>query len=106
MIVRVSSIAVPASKLDRYLEHVEENELPTYETAPGLISVWLLQRPFVAYVEVMTLSLWQSGEALTGFIESQPEPIDLPNDYGVIHMEPHAYELVVRRDGKGAARDG
>jgi heme-degrading monooxygenase HmoA len=100
VIVRVSSIAVPESNLDKYLEHVKENELPGYEVAPGLISVWLLRRPFVAYVEVMILSLWQSDEALTGFIESQTEPIGLRSDYGVIHMEPHAYELVVSREGR------
>jgi hypothetical protein len=51
---------------------VQENEIPSYESAAGLISV--LPRPFVAYVEVMALSLWQSDEELTGFIESQPDP--------------------------------
>jgi hypothetical protein len=54
----------------------------------------------------MTLSLWQSDEALTGFLQTQPEPIDHQSDFGVIQMAPHAYELVERRDGMRAAKDG
>jgi len=30
--------------------------LPTYEASPGLTTVWLLERPFVAYVELLVLS--------------------------------------------------
>jgi len=62
---------VPAHTLSRYLEHLEQFLIPRYEAASGLISVFLLQRPFVAYVELVTLSMWQSDEDMTRFLESR-----------------------------------
>jgi len=106
MITRISSALVPQSQFGKYLEYVEKSVVPAYEVAAGLISVCLLRRTVVGYIELLTLSLWQSDEALTAFLESQPGPIGLRSDYGAIHMEPHAYEQVVCRDGKRAAKDG
>jgi len=57
--------------LNAYFEHAQTHEIADYESAAGLVSVWLLSRPFVAYVEVMTVSVWESEQALHQFIKSQ-----------------------------------
>ncbi len=49
----------------------QTHEIADYESAAGLVSVWLLRRPFVPYVEVMTVSVWESEQALHQFIKSQ-----------------------------------
>jgi len=103
VIVRISSTAVLEASLNAYVEHVERNEIPSYVAASGLVSVWLLQRRFVAYVEVMTLSLWRSEEALTQFVEKRP-PLDSAQvEHHGIRLEPRLYNLVMSREG--ALRD-
>ena len=79
MIVRISSTAVLETSLNPHLEHVQRNDIPNYEAASGLVSVWLLERRFVAYVEVMTLSLWQSEGVLKELIQRR-RPVDLAKD--------------------------
>lgn len=98
--MRISSAAVPQSALSPYLEYVRSTEIPRYEAATGLMSVSLLQRPFGAYVELLTLSIWQSEQALTRFVEKQPPADGVESEYGVIQFEPRTYESVVSRDGK------
>ena len=85
--------------LDRYLSHVHTSSIPVYEAATGLISVSVFQRPVVGYVELLTLTMWQSEQALTRFLDDYPAANNDRSDYGVIHMEPHVYELVVSRQG-------
>ena len=53
MIVQFASVIVPQPQASEYLEYLETSAIPTYESAPGLISVYLLQRSFVAYTEVL-----------------------------------------------------
>lgn len=74
MIVRISSSAVPDANLARYLQYVKRGELPLYECSPGLVAVWLLERPFVAYSELMVLSVWRNEEFMMVFVEKQPSP--------------------------------
>ena len=95
---------VPAPSLSRCLKHIEQFVIPRYEAAPGLISIWLMQRPFVAYVELATLSMWQSEQDMTRFLESQAMPF-CPGD-GVIQLEPHAFEIVLSHPGKPADAGG
>jgi len=96
VIVRISASAVPESSLNDYLAHVERNEIPHYEGASGLVSVWLLERRFVAYVEVMTISLWRSEEALNEFVEKRRVDLASSGDRG-IQLEPWIYQLVMSR---------
>jgi heme-degrading monooxygenase HmoA len=65
-----------------------------------LVSVSLLQRSFVAYVEVMKVSIWRSEEALRRFAENRPFFADLKTEYGSIQLDPRTYELVVSRDSE------
>lgn len=100
MILQISSVVVPKSNLNDYLEHVQKNELPSYAVAPGLVSVSLLQRSFVAYVEVMTVSNWRSDEALRRFAENRRFFANAKTEYGTIQLDPRTYELVVSREGE------
>ena len=84
---------------DRYLSHVHTSTIPVYETAAGLISVSVFQRLVVGYVELLTFTMWESQQALTRFLEDTPATNNDRNDYGIIHMEPHVYELVASRQG-------
>jgi hypothetical protein len=103
VIAQISSTVVPDSKLKEYLEDLQRNELRKYELAPGLDSVCLLQRPFVAYMEVMIISIWRSERALKRFSESWRYGDHVASEYGGIQFEPRVYSLMMFC--KGTARD-
>jgi len=95
VIVQISSTAVPESRLSEYLKDVQNNELRSYERAPGLDSVCLLQRAFVAYVEVVIMSIWRSERDLKRFSESWPFRDRTVSEYGGIQIEPRVYKLLM-----------
>ena len=106
MTVYFASVIVPQPQASEYLEYLETSAIPTYESAAGLISVYLLQRSFVAYTELLTFTIWESDQALRQFVESQPLRGAFTSQRGVIQFEPRAYQLVVSRRGKfGSAVD-
>ena len=92
MIVRIASAAVSETKLDGCVNHIRENVMPKYEAMPGLLMVWLLQRQFVAYVELVLLSIWKTEEEMNTFVTSQP-PDPILTGEGVIQIEARTYEL-------------
>jgi hypothetical protein len=92
---------VPYSVLQTYLDHVHTSRIPTYRAAAGLVSVSVCQRPVVSYVELLTLTLWQSEQALSKFLEGDLAAANDRNENDVIHMEAHVYELLVTRQGNG-----
>jgi hypothetical protein len=91
---------VPDANLARYLEYVKRGELPLYESSPGLVAVWLLERSFVAYTEVMVLSVWRNEKFMMVFVEKQPSPDEVKRVYGVTPIESRAYGLTTSLDGK------
>jgi len=100
MIVRISSAVVPESMVSSYLEYVQSYEIPRYEAANGLIGVYVLQKPFVAYVELMTVSIWQSEEASGQFVRD-PLPADrAKRDCGAVELPERIYEIVLSCQGK------
>lgn len=99
MILQISSTVIRDSSLKEYLEYLRQGDIPSYEAAPGLVSVWLLQRPFVAYVEVMIISVWQSDEALKRFVANWTVDRATRECKG-IQLEPRVYELDMYREGK------
>jgi hypothetical protein len=103
-IARISSSIVLAPNLHQCLEHEQRDVIPRYEAAPGIISVWLLQRPFVAYIEFVVLSIWQSEKAMQEFLETHSLP-DFVGE-GVIQLEPHTFEILLSRHGKSADAPG
>jgi hypothetical protein len=99
MIFRMLSTFVPRSELEMYLEHLRIKTIPAYEAAAGLISVALVQRQFAEYVEVATISTWQSEETMTRFL-GQAAPIDPSQPVrSLIEWQAHIYEMVVARNG-------
>jgi len=103
VILQISSTAIPESRLNEYLRDVQSNELRSYELAPGLDSVCLLQRAFVAYVEVVIMSIWRSEKALERFSDSWPSRDRVASEYGGIQFEPRVYSLMMFC--KGITRD-
>jgi hypothetical protein len=55
--VRIAATVVPETTLANSLAEVDENVIPSYERAPGLVWVGLLKRRFAASVEVVILSM-------------------------------------------------
>ena len=94
MIARISSAIVPYSTVDRYLDYLCTNRVPTCEVSADLISFLVFKRPVVGYVELLTLTIWRSEKALARFLEGCVETTDDGRDYSVIHMESHVYELI------------
>jgi heme-degrading monooxygenase HmoA len=99
MIVRISSTIVPKPKLKEHLERVQKSEIPAYEAAPGLHSVWLLERPFVEYIEVMTISLWRSETALNRFLKDLPPVTVDAKEHKEIQLDARLYGLVTASKG-------
>jgi tRNA A22 N-methylase len=70
-----------------------------------MVRVSLLERQLVAYVEMLTVSLWQSQEQLQQFLEnlqlsmeSQKLVEDAKRKYGVIEVESRTFEVVLSRE--------
>lgn len=99
MIVHISSIAIPDTTVNDYLEYVHRNLIPRYEAALGLASVHLLQRQLLAYVEVITISVWDSDAALKNFFRDCPVD-DVQNQSAGIEFEPRTYVLLTSRQGQ------
>lgn len=90
--VCISSAFVPQPKFGQYLQNVQDSEIPTYEAAAGFVSVSLLQRICVSYVELLVVSMWQSSEALVQFLQSRPT--DVPRECcGAIELGTRIYEV-------------
>jgi hypothetical protein len=100
LIVRISSAIVSESELGSYFADLETSVIPNYEAARGMVTVYLLQRRFVAYIEVLTVSLWRSQDALGRFVESQSVTEDVGRKYGAIEVEQRSFDVVLSRRGK------
>jgi hypothetical protein len=103
VIVQISSSIVGDLHLAPYLEYLVNSVIPKYEAAVGMVSVYLLQRRFVAYVEISVVSLWRSQEGLQAFAQSEPQFDIVKRMCGVIEAEPHTFVLVLLREGKAFA---
>jgi heme-degrading monooxygenase HmoA len=97
VIVQISSIAIPKTKIVEYLEHVRRNLLPAYNKAPGLDAVHFLHRSLVAYDELVTISVWQSEEALRHFTAGSDPDVG-SRELAGIEFEPRTYKLVLSRN--------
>jgi len=95
----MSSCAVPEANIAAYLEFAKRNELVLYLSFPGLRAVWLLERPFVAYVEVLILSVWDSEESMMEFVRKHSPLDQQKSDHGAIAITTHSYRLSALLDG-------
>jgi heme-degrading monooxygenase HmoA len=103
VIIHTSSVIVPQNESLAHFEHVRSTLLPNYETAEGLLGVSVSKREVVAYVEVLTISIWQSEDALRRFIQDNNQVAR--KGRGFIALEPHTFELLYSSSGNQRASD-
>jgi heme-degrading monooxygenase HmoA len=94
MIVQVSSVAVPQSMVNVRIEDMRSRTIPIYQAAEGFVSLCLLQRPFVAYVELLMISIWESEAALDRFTASHLPVDGAERDRAIIRLGVRTYDLV------------
>lgn len=73
MIMRTWRGAVQPEDVDRYLEHQASTGVRDYRQTPGNLGALVLRRPKGPLVEVITVSLWASMDAVSGFVGPEPE---------------------------------
>ncbi len=67
MIVRMWHGRVPASKAEAYRAFTNERAIPDYQSVEGNISVHILERQEGDVTHFITLTFWESLEAIRGF---------------------------------------
>src|ERR1700685_1677728 len=100
MIVQVSSVAVLQSMVNVHMEDLRSRTVPTYRAAEGFVSLCLLQRPFVAYVELLMISILESELAWDRFTASQPPVTGAEREHNIIRLGFRTYELLVSTQSK------
>lgn len=67
MIARMWHGRVPAEKARRYREFLNARAIPDYRSVPGNINVHVLERADGPVTHFVTLTFWESMEAIRGF---------------------------------------
>jgi heme-degrading monooxygenase HmoA len=67
MIARMWRGATRLEDAEEYAEYIRATGLKEYRETPGNLGAWLLWRPDGARAEVLTLSLWESEQAIRRF---------------------------------------
>jgi len=98
MIVRMWHGMVPASKAEAYRNFLNERAIPDYQSVKGNLGVYILERREGEVAHFITLTFWDSLEAIRGFAGDEIEAAkyyDEDRDY-LIGFEPKVlhYEVV------------
>jgi heme-degrading monooxygenase HmoA len=67
MIARTWTGAVHTTDADEYADYIRETGFREYGETPGNLGAWLLRRDHRGTTELITLSLWDSVEAIRTF---------------------------------------
>ncbi len=67
MIVRLWHGRVPADKAPAYRKFLNERAIPDYQSVPGNISVHVLERQEANITHFMTMTFWESMDAIRRF---------------------------------------
>ena len=67
MIARTWTGSVRSADADRYADYIRETGFSEYGETPGNRGAWLLRREGPERTEFITLSLWESEEAIKAF---------------------------------------
>jgi heme-degrading monooxygenase HmoA len=67
MIVRMWHGRVPSPKAAAYRQFLNERAIPDYRTVPGNLSVHVLERADGDVTHFVTMTFWESMEAIRGF---------------------------------------
>ena len=73
MIARIWRGVIRAADAATYRTYLEETGLRDYRQTPGNRGVWLLQRTDGDRCEIVTISFWESMDAVRGFAGGDPE---------------------------------
>ncbi len=100
MIIRMWHGRVPASKALAYREFLNRRAIPDYQAIPGNISVYILERKQGEVTHFVTLTYWESLDAIKNFAGEEVERAKYyPEDKDfLLEFEPevHHYEVVGR----------
>jgi heme-degrading monooxygenase HmoA len=67
MVIRMWRGPVPKAKRQAYTDYLKSTGLADYAATPGCRSVYLLCRDIGDHVEFLTMTMWESIEAVKGF---------------------------------------
>ena len=67
MIARIWRGAVRADDAAAYASYIQETGIAAYQETPGNRGAWLLWRVAGEQAEIITLSFWESRQAIQGF---------------------------------------
>jgi heme-degrading monooxygenase HmoA len=73
MIARIWRGAVAQADRDAYADYIDRTGLAAYKSTPGNRGAWMLRRDVDGKTEFLTLSLWESMEAVQAFAGEDPE---------------------------------
>jgi heme-degrading monooxygenase HmoA len=73
MIVRIWHGVTPAAKSDEYFDYLDETGVPDYRATEGNRGVYVLRRIEGNRAHFLTVSFWESTEAIEQFAGSDPE---------------------------------
>ena len=98
MIARTWRGWTSSADADDYLEYVERTGMAAYRATPGNLGAWILLRPDGERTEFVTLSFWESMDAVRAFAGDDPERAKFyPGDDDLLaEKDAHAdhYELI------------
>src|SRR5690554_4090457 len=67
MIVRIWHGRVPTPKADAYRRFLQLRAVPDYQSVPGNLSAYVLERPEGEITHFLTMTFWENMEAIAGF---------------------------------------
>ena len=73
MLVRMWHGRVPATKAKAYREFLNARAIPDYRSVPGTLGVYILERPDGEVTHFITLTFWESMEAIRAFAGEEAE---------------------------------
>ena len=98
MIVRLWHGRVPTEKAPQYRAFLNVRAIPDYRSVPGNVSVHILERADGAITHFITMTFWQTVDAIRGFAGDDIDTAKYyPEDRDfLLEFEPHVvhYEVV------------
>lgn len=73
MIARIWHGVTPAGKADEYVEFLNRSGVPDYQATPGNLGVYVLRRTEGEQAHFLTLTFWESVEAIKKFAGEEYE---------------------------------
>ena len=73
MVARQWRGAVRGEDADAYAEYIRGTGMAEYAATPGNRGAWMLRRDLGELTEIVTLSLWESMDAVRAFAGEDPE---------------------------------